>query len=389
MQQSVDRILTTHVGSLPRPVQLLALLEGRDQQEVEKDAVFEERVSDAVRAIVRRQVEAGIDVVNDGEMSKVTYATYVTERLTGFDGESREPVRQPAEAVDFPEYYQTLMGSLGTLKRPVCTGPIAWRGDACVRRDIDNLQRAVAVDSPAEAFMTAASPGIVCDYLANDYYSTEEAYLYAVADAMRCEYRAIVDAGVVLQLDAPDLTAAFRPDIRAAAELRVDAINHALQGLPENRVRLHLCWGNSEAPHTRDIPLGSIFDIVVKARAQAISFEAANPRHAHEWKYFADHTLPEGKVIVPGLLDSTTNFVEHPELVAERLVRYAELVGRENVIAGTDCGFSTWARAQPMVHPTVTWAKFKALSEGARLASDRLWAPAERRTDRELRVNPS
>jgi 5-methyltetrahydropteroyltriglutamate--homocysteine methyltransferase len=373
MQRSVDRILTTHVGSLPRPDDLLALVVGKDQQEIGREPVFEGCVNSAVQAIVRQQVDAGIDIVNDGEMSKVTYATYVTERLTGFDGASRPPARAPFEASIFPEYYRSALSGVGTVKRPVCTAPIAWRGDAFVQRDIDNLREAVAHTPAVDAFMTAASPGIVCDYLENDFYASEEAYLYAVADAMRCEYRAIVDAGVILQLDAPDLTAAWRPDTRAAAELRIAVMNHALQGLPEEQIRLHLCWGNMEAPHTHDVPLERIFDVVSKIHAQAISFEGANPRHAHEWKYFKDHALPDGKIIVPGVLDSTTNFVEHPELVAERLVHYAELVGRENVIAGTDCGFSTIARAEPLVHPSVTWAKFKAMADGARLASDQLW----------------
>jgi 5-methyltetrahydropteroyltriglutamate--homocysteine methyltransferase len=358
---------------LPRPDDLLALIVGKDQQEIGREPAFETCVNSAVHAIVESQLNAGIDIVNDGEMSKVTYATYVTERLTGFEGESRPPPRTPFEATIFPEYYQSMLPGAGGIKRPVCTAPITWRGDEFVQRDIDNLRRAVANTAAVEAFMTAASPGIVCDYLENDFYPSEEAYLYAVADAMRCEYRAIVDGGVILQLDAPDLTAAWRPDIRAAAELRIAVMNHALKGLPQERIRLHLCWGNMEAPHTHDVPLERIFDVVANIHAQAVSFEGANPRHAHEWKYFKDHRLPDGKIIVPGVLDSTTNFVEHPELVAERLVHYAELVGRENVIAGTDCGFSTWARAQLMIHPSVTWAKFQAMAEGARLASDQLW----------------
>jgi 5-methyltetrahydropteroyltriglutamate--homocysteine methyltransferase len=265
------------------------------------------------------------------------------------------------------------MSGSGAIKRPVCNGPITWLGDALVQRDIDNLQHAAHGVTPEEQFMTAASPGIVCGYLDNDYYASDEAYLFAVADAMKHEYHAIVEAGVVLQLDAPDLTASWRDDFRAVAEMHVEAMNHALEGVPEDRVRLHLCWGNAEAPHVRDVPLERIFDIAIKTRAQAISFEGANPRHAHEWKFFKDYALPEGRIIVPGVLDSTTNFVEHPELVAERLIHYAELVGRENVIAGTDCGFSTWARARLLVHPSVTWAKFQAMAEGARLASEQLW----------------
>jgi 5-methyltetrahydropteroyltriglutamate--homocysteine methyltransferase len=359
---------------LPRPEDLVALVEGKDQRDVHQlDSAFERRVSQAVQEIVHKQIDAGVDIINDGEMSKVTYATYVTERLTGFDGDSRPMSRAPVEAADFPDYYRTLMSGAGAIKRPVCNGPITWRGDALVQSDIQNLQNAVEGGTQSEKFMTTASPGIVCGYLDNDYYATDEAYLFAVADAMKYEYRAIVDAGVVLQLDAPDLTASWHDDFRAVAEMHVEAMNHALEGIAEDRVRLHLCWGNAEAPHVRDIPLERIFDIAIKTRAQAISFEGANPRHAHEWKFFKDHALPDGRIIVPGVLDSTTNFVEHPELVAERLVRYAELVGRENVIAGTDCGFSTWARAQLLVHPSVTWAKFQAMAEGARLASEQLW----------------
>jgi 5-methyltetrahydropteroyltriglutamate--homocysteine methyltransferase len=374
MQRSSERILTTHVGSLPRPNHLVTLVEGQDQQQIGRNDEFERQVTEAVQAVVHTQLDAGLDIVNDGEMSKVSYATYVTERLTGFDGASRPLPRGPVEAALFPDFYRTLMASAGTIKRPVCTGPITWRGDALVQRDIANLQVAVQGVTPVEAFMTAASPGIVCDYLENDYYPNAEAYLFAVADAMKHEYRAIVEAGLILQLDAPDLTAAWHADFRAAAEMHVEAMNHALDGIPEDKVRLHLCWGNAEAPHVRDIPLDRIFDIAIKTRAQAISFEGANPRHAHEWQFFKRHGLPDGRIIIPGVLDSTTNFVEHPELVAERLVRYAGLVGRENVIAGTDCGFSTIARAQLMVHPSVTWAKLQAMAAGARLASEQLWA---------------
>jgi 5-methyltetrahydropteroyltriglutamate--homocysteine methyltransferase len=359
---------------LPRPNDLVTLVEGQDQQQIGRNDEFERQVTEAVQAVVHTQLDAGLDIVNDGEMSKVSYATYVTERLTGFDGASRPLPRGPVEAALFPDFYRTLMASAGTIKRPVCTGPITWRGDALVQRDIANLQVAVQGVTPVEAFMTAASPGIVCDYLENDYYPNAEAYLFAVADAMKHEYRAIVEAGLILQLDAPDLTAAWHADFRAAAEMHVEAMNHALDGIPEDKVRLHLCWGNAEAPHVRDIALDRIFDIAIKTRAQAISFEGANPRHAHEWQFFKRHGLPDGRIIIPGVLDSTTNFVEHPELVAERLVRYAGLVGRENVIAGTDCGFSTIARAQLMVHPSVTWAKLQAMAAGARLASEQLWA---------------
>ena len=380
MKRSTDRILTTHTGSLPRPEGLLALLEAHDQREARSGPDFDARVSVAVQEIVQKQVAAGISVVNDGEMSKVGYATYVTERLTGFDGESRTgpPL---VEAGQFPEYFQSR--SIGAaIKRPVCTSPIAWRGTAPVQQDLANLKAAVQGVDVAEAFLTAASPGVVWYFLQNDYYPSDEAYLFAIADAMKQEYRAVVEAGFVLQLDCPDLAmgwnhASFADksigDFRTFAELHVDALNHALGDLPSDRVRLHLCWGNYEGPHTRDIALGQIFDIVLKARAQAFSFEGANPRHEHEWKLFRELKLPDGKILIPGILDSTTNFVEHPELVADRIIRYAQLVGRENVIAGTDCGFSTFARSALTVHPTVTWAKFQALAEGAKLASEQLW----------------
>jgi 5-methyltetrahydropteroyltriglutamate--homocysteine methyltransferase len=381
MKRSTDRILTTHTGSLPRPADLVNMEEGRDQRDLHTDPRFEQQVTAAVRDIVHKQIEAQVDIVNDGEASKVSYATYVTERLTGFDGESR-PTRAQVDAAAFPEFYQERGMNPSALRRPVCTGPITWRGDALVKRDIDNLRSALDGVASQDTFMTAASPGVVWNFLENEHYPSDEAYVFAVAEAMRHEYQAIVEAGFVLQLDAPDLAMGWNryvfadksiDDFRAVAEMHVEAINSALEGIPADRVRLHLCWGNSEAPHVRDIPLARILDIALKTRAQALSFEGANPRHEHEWKVFKDRRLPEGTILIPGVLDSTTNFVEHPELVAERIVRYAEVVGRENVIAGTDCGFSTSARTQPTVHPSVTWAKLQSMADGARLASQQLW----------------
>ncbi len=381
MQRSTDRILTTHTGSLPRPADLVSMLEGHDQREVRGEARFEERVTDAVAEIVQKQAASGVDVVNDGEMGKVGYSTYVTERVTGFSEQSR-PSPLQVEARDFPEFYETRGPAVATIKRPVCIGPITWQGDAHVQRDIANLKAALQGVEVAEAFMTAASPGVVWQFLENDHYPSHEAYVFAVADAMRQEYRAIHEAGFVLQLDCPELAMGWNrynfadstvDDFRKVAELHVEALNHAVAGIPADRIRLHLCWGNFEGPHIRDIPLGRIFDLVMQAKVGAFSFEAANPRHAHEWALFEGVKLPEGKILIPGVLDSTTNFVEHPELVAERIVRYAGLVGRENVIAGTDCGFSTFARSALAVHPTVTWAKFQTMAEGARLASEQLW----------------
>ena len=380
MKFSTEGILTTHTGSLPRPNQLLAMLEARDQRDARSDPGFDPLVAEAVADIVQKQVAAGIAVVNDGEMGKVGYSTYVSERLTGFEGESR-PGLPLVEAEQFPEYFQG--HGIGTaIKRPVCTGPIAWRGSALVQQDIVNLTAALQGIAVADAFLTAASPGVVWFTMENEYYPSREAYVFAVADAMKEEYRAIYQAGFVLQVDCPDLALGWNhatfasatiDDFRRAVELHVQALNHALDGIPSDRVRLHLCWGNYEGPHVRDIPLVQIWDLVLKARADAFSFEAANPRHAHEWKLFREVKLPEGKILIPGVLDSTTNFVEHPELVAERIIRYAGLVGRENVIAGTDCGFSTFARSALLVHPTVTWAKLQSLADGASLASDQLF----------------
>jgi len=343
MKRSTDRILTTHTGSLPRPDDLVGLLAGRDQREARADPDFQVRVATAVKEIVRKQFEAGLAVVNDGEMSKVGYAAYLTDRVTGFS-EQNGPVYPGVEVSLFPEYYREhLAAILSPVPRPVCIGPIAWTGDAQVQQDIANLKAALVGVDVVETFMTAASPGLVWQFLANEYYPSHEAYVFAVADAMRHEYEAIVNAGFILQLDCPDLALSWSmhafadatvDDFRAVVELHVAALNHAIAAIPPERVRLHLCWGNIEAPHVRDIPLAQILDLVLRANVGAISFEAANPRHAHEWRVFEDVTLPDGKVIIPGVLDSVTNFVEHPELVAERIVRYANLVGRENVIAG-------------------------------------------------------
>ncbi|MFN8636537.1 MAG: cobalamin-independent methionine synthase II family protein [Chloroflexota bacterium] len=381
MKHSTDRILTTHTGSLPRPDDLVGMLEGHDQREARADAGFQARVSGAVKEIVRKQVDAGITVVNDGEMSKVGYSTYITDRATGFSEQSRDFPLQ-VEVARFPEYYQQRPTGGSGVRRPVCVGPIEWTGDAQVQTDIANFKAALEGVQVAEAFMTAASPGVVWQFLLNDYYPTHEAYVFAVADAMRHEYEAIVNAGFVLQLDCPELAMGWNrftfadatiDDFRKVADLHVSALNHAIANIPADRVRLHLCWGNYEGPHMRDIPLARIVDVVLKAKVGAVSFEGSNPRHAHEWKVWEGVKLPDGLILIPGVLDSTTNFVEHPELVAERIVRYANVVGRENVIAGTDCGFSTFARSALTVHPTVTWAKFQAMAEGAEIASKQLW----------------
>ncbi len=379
MKRSTQRILTTHTGSLPRPPDLILAVAGRDQREVRAQPDFERQVQAAVADAVRKQAATGVDIINDGEMSKSGFQTYVTERITGLDGPSR-PQPPWIETHLFPEYFQSV-GPV-SYSGPACTGPVAWRGDACVQHDIADLKAALQGVSSGEVFMPAVSPGQVCYAFPNEYYATDEAYLFAVADALKHEYRAIVAAGFVLQLDSPQLAQSWNmpefadqtfADYRKFVALNIEIINHALSGIPSDRVRLHLCWGNNERPHVRDIPIAEIIDVVYGAKVDAISFEGANPRHAHEWKIFKDHPLPEGKIIIPGVIDTLTNFVEHPELVAERIERYANIVGSENVIAGTDCGFSSRVRAQLRVHPTIAWAKLQTLAEGARLISAQLW----------------
>jgi 5-methyltetrahydropteroyltriglutamate--homocysteine methyltransferase len=376
MKRSTDRILTTHTGSLPRPDDLVTMLYAKDKGELQNQAAFVRRVREATVEVVRKQTECGIDVLNDGEAGKIGYSTYVKDRLTGFEGEAG-PVRA-ADVLDFPEYARRVYRV--TAQRPACTGPITYRDKAALRQEIADFKAALQGVTLEEAFLTAASPGVISLFLKNDYYPNHQAYLEALADAMREEYRAIAEAGLLLQIDCPDLAMGRHiqfadssvEEFRKMAELHVEALNHALAGIPPERMRLHLCWGNYEGPHHRDVPLRDIIDIVLRARPSGLSFEAANPRHAHEWKVFHEFTLPADKVLIPGVLDSTTNYIEHPELVAERICRFAEVVGRENVIAGTDCGFATFAGLSD-VDPKITWAKLHAMAEGARLASQQLW----------------
>ena len=381
MKRSSDRILTTHVGSLPRPDELLEIAFAKDRHEDYDAATLEARVRAAVATIVDRQVGAGVDVVNDGEMSKINYATYVKERVTGFEGESEARV-YGSDLAAFPAYLDRLFasGGIGIMTRPVCTAPIAYRGEAAVAADIANLSDAAAGREVADCFLNAASPGVVALFLGDDHYGSHEDYVWALAEAMKTEYDAIVGAGIVLQLDAPDLAMGrhiqFGDDdfatFRRAAEINVEALNHATRDCPPEAMRLHLCWGNYDGPHHHDVPLGDVIDLVFKARPQAVLFEGANPRHEHEWKVWRDAAIPEDKVLVPGVLNSTSNYIEHPELVADRICRYADIVGRERVIAGTDCGMSTSA-GFPKVDPDIGWAKYGAMAEGARLASERLW----------------
>ena len=370
MQRSIERVLTTHTGSLPRPSGLPP--RGADA----------EQLRGAVAAVVRSQVEAGIDVVNDGEASKPSYATYVTERLDGFGGTGR-PL-SPKDAEDFPEWAQKMFGDPAlaeVLRNPACVGPIGYRDTAAVEADIANLNAATAGATVAERFLSAASPGVIALFLENQHYASEEEYLVALGEAMKTEYDAICRAGLVLQLDCPDLAMGWNVAVLGGTKeqflrevaRRVEVINHATRDIPPEQMRLHLCWGNYEGPHHRDVPLREILGEVLRARPAAISFEGANPRHEHEWTVFEDVQLPEGKIVIPGVIDSTTNYIEHPELVAQRIVRYAELVGKERVVAGTDCGFATFAAFVP-IDPKIVWAKLTALAEGATLASQQLFA---------------
>ena len=380
MKRSVDRILTTHTGSLPRPADLIRTMFAREEGVPVDGAALGTRIRSAVADVVRKQVDAGIAVVNDGEVSKPSYATYVKDRLTGFGGTSQ--ALQYQDLVDFPEMAKRVFGDPGRSRRktPACTGPIGVRDPGAAQADVDNLRAAVTAVGAHDVFVSAASPGVISLFFRDDHYGSHEAYLFAIADAMRHEYETVARAGFILQLDCPDLAmgrhiqfaALGLDEFRKMARLHLAALDHAVAGIPPEQLRMHLCWGNYEGPHHYDVPLADLLDLVFAARPQAVSFEAANPRHAHEWKVFERIKVPPGKIIIPGVLDSTTNFIEHPELVAERIARYARLVGRENVIAGTDCGFGTWV-GQAAVDPDIAWAKLASLAEGARLASRELW----------------
>lgn len=380
MKRSTERFLTTHAGSLPRPEALIRAMFAREEGVPVDPAALAARIRAAVAEVARRQVEAGVSVVNDGEMSKPSYATYVKDRLTGFGGASH-PL-QYRDLVDFPGMARRVFGDPGRARRrtPACTGPIAVRDTAAAAADVEHLRAALAGVKAEEGFLTAASPGVISLFFRDEHYGTHERYLAAIADAMRHEYETIARAGFVLQVDCPDLAmgrhiqfaGASLEEFRAMARLHVEALNHALAGVPPDQARVHLCWGNYEGPHHHDVPLADIIDIVFTVRANGISFEAANPRHAHEWTVFERVKVPAGKVLIPGVIDSTTNFIEHPELVAQRIGRYARLLGRENVIAGTDCGFGTWV-GQAAVDPDIVWAKLAAMADGARIASRELW----------------
>jgi 5-methyltetrahydropteroyltriglutamate--homocysteine methyltransferase len=380
MKRSTDAILTTHTGSLPRPDDLVDLLYAAESGEPVDTVALVERVRSAVAESVRQQIEAGIDIVNDGEMSKVSYSTYVNARLTGFEGHVHVPRRPRPDAAAFPRYAewnaQQQQGA-ARIRRFACMGPVQYVGHAQLETDIQNLKAALADSPSVEAFMTAASPGVIAQFQPNQFYPSNVEYIDALAEAMREEYEAIVEAGFIVQLDCPDLTGLSRAAVpgQPPADLqpRIEALNRALRNIPPDRMRLHLCWGNYEGPHHLDVPLKEIITEVFNARPNGLSFEGANARHEHEFAIFEDVRLPAGKVIIPGVLDTTTNYIEHPELVAQRIVRYATLVGRENVIAGADCGFGTFA-GTPMVHPDIVFAKLASMVEGAKLATQQLWA---------------
>ena len=380
MIRSTDRFLTTHAGSLPRPDDLIRMMYAKEEGvPVEREALAA-RVRAAVSEVVRKQADAGIDLVNDGEMSKPSYATYVKDRLAGFGGTGNTFVYQ--DLTDFPNLAKRVFGDPGRSRRktPACNAEIGVRNPQAAQADVDHLKSAFAGVKAQEAFMTAASPGVVSLFFRNEHYPTEEAYLYAIAEAMRQEYETVAKAGIVLQIDCPDLGMGRHiqhadlslAEWRKKAQLHVEALDHAVANIPPEQLRMHLCWGNYEGPHHCDVPLADVIDIVFRARPSAIAIEAANPRHAHEWKLFETLKLPDGKVLIPGVIESKSNFIEHPELVAQRIGRYANLVGRENVIAGSDCGFGTWV-GQAAVDPDVVWAKMAAMAEGARIASREFW----------------
>ena len=379
MQRSIDRILTTHVGSLPRTQAVTDVLFARAAGMPDEPGAAA-IIANAVKEVVQREVAVGIDIVSDGEMSKVSYATYVSERLSGFDGDTpREPGQ---DLVEFPGLLKKLAerGATAKYRRPRCVGPIQVKDTRPLTADLDNLGLAAAAASPLEAFMNAASPGVVALFQPNDFYPTGDSYLEALAEALRTEYEAIVAAGFLLQIDAPDLGMGRHTMYRDRSEeeftvlaaRHVEVLNHALRNVPADRARMHVCWGNYEGPHHHDIPLARLLPVVLRAKPQALLFEAANPRHAHEWAVFRDVKLPEEKILIPGVIASTTNYIEHPLLVAERLERFASLVGRERVIAGSDCGYGTFAGFGP-VEPDIVYMKLASLVEGARIASARLW----------------
>jgi 5-methyltetrahydropteroyltriglutamate--homocysteine methyltransferase len=395
MKRSSTRILTSHTGSLARPADLLEMLRAKINGRAYDENAFAERLRTAVADVVEQQVHNRIDIPSDGEQGKAMFADYVADRIGGFEGETTAPgvvrdARYGLRPDPFPAYtawqrsLQPTTASLMREKRPVCVGPLVWK-DRGYETDIANFKAALSTVQVEDAFLPAPSPGIIAMRIPNEHYPTEEAYLFALADVLKDEYKAITDAGLMLQIDGPDAATSWDwqyweslDEFRRAVEMRTEALNTALQGIPEDRIRFHVCWGNVESPHTNDVALRDVIDIVLRVKASIYSVEAANPRHAHEWQVWEDVRLPAGKAVMPGVIDSLTTIVEHPDLVAQRIVQYANLVGRENVIAGTDCGFATGASANPRVHPEIALAKLHALSDGAARASRQLWSqPSE------------
>lgn len=376
----MTRILTTHVGSLPRSQKVVDFIFARERNAPYSQTDFDAAMAEAVMKTVEKQKDAGLDIVSDGETSKISYATYVKDRYTGFGGDS--PRNAPADLKMFPKYLERLANDGGTPKyaRPMCVGEVRSKGQGELEKDIANLKSAMGAHGLERGFMNAASPGVISLFLQNDFYPTRDAYLAALADAMKAEYETIVAAGLDLQLDCPDLALSrhmlftdLSDDafVKVAAS-HVEALNHALSDIPADRVRVHICWGNYEGPHICDIPMSKMFDTLMSAKARYVLFETSNPRHGHEWTVFRDRRsdIPEDKVLVPGVVDTTTNFVEHPELVCQRIEKFVEIVGAERVIAGSDCGFGTFA-GFGAVDPAIAYAKLKALSDGAALASGR------------------
>ena len=389
MKRSLDRILTTHVGSLPRPRDLVARLEAKERGGPADEARLAADIRAAVRDVVRRQRDCGIDVVGDGEFSKLSYTFYVRHRLGGLGTASaaeRPKTAIHADLAEHPDFLEALARKQGGIDwfrlaaPPACVGPVAYADRGPVTRDIENLRDAAAGTGAAEAFLTASSPGVLTKFVPDAYYCDEDAYLEALADALKTEYDAIAGAGLLLQIDAPDLGSARHNqyahltdrEFLRIADRNVAALNHATRDIPPERMRMHVCWGNYEGPHTHDVPLKTIFAAVMKARPAGLLIEAANPAHAHEWEDLADLAVPDDKILIPGMIDTTTNFVEHPRLIAQRLLRYAGIVGRERVIAGTDCGFATFAATENPVAPSIVWAKLKSLADGAAIASSTL-----------------
>ena len=380
MLRSDDRILTTHVGSLPRTQAVTDVVFGRERDEARDRAADDAVITQAVAEVVRRQAEVGIDVVSDGEMSKISYATYIADRFSGFAGDTpRDPGQ---DLVEFPGLLRKLAdrGSTAKYRRPRCVGPITVRNTAPLMTDIANLKAASAAAPTVGTFLNSASPGVIALFQPNDYYPTQDQYLEALAAALQTEYEAITAAGITLQIDAPDLAMGRHTMYRdrsleqfgKLAARHIEVLNHALRNVPAEQVRMHVCWGNYEGPHHHDVPLEFLLPIVMKAKPQGLLFEAANPRHAHEWAVFRDVKIPNDKILIPGLLSTTTNYIEHPQLVAERIERFAHVVGRERVMAGTDCGFGTFAGFGP-VEPEIAYLKLRSLVEGAQIASSRLW----------------